>query len=198
MGQRAWTIDPKVRRLGWRLIDYDNDADLDLAIGNGDAFTLEGTLPLLLENQGATKFSNAASKGGQCFATRFNVRGNAVVDYDNDGRLDLLFTTLADRPVLLHNQGPPTPHWLKVQLEGTRGNRSGFGAQLKIEANGLVLRAEALCPTGFLTQGDDRVHFGLGECKQIDRLEIRWPGGSRQIVNQPAVDQILRIREPQS
>lgn len=188
------------KHVGWggAFMDLDNDSDLDLVIGNGDAFTLEGTFPLLIENQGSAKFADASSHGGRCFQTRLNVRGNAILDYDQDGRLDILLTTLADRPVLLRNRCPQPHHWLKVQLEGTRSNRSGFGAQLKLTSGSLVLRSEALCPTGFLTQGDARVHFGLGNRTRVDQLEIRWPNGALQTITMPGIDQIIRIREPQS
>jgi hypothetical protein len=186
------------KHVGWggAFIDFDNDADLDLCIANGDAFNLEGDISLLLENQGAAKFADASAKGGRCFQTRINGRGNAILDFDNDGRLDVLMTTLADRPVLLRNRCPLKHHWLKVQLEGTRSNRSAYGVRLTLAAGDLRLRAEVLCPTGFLTQGDPRVHFGLRQHPKVDRLEIRWPSGRVQNLTNLSVDQILKVREP--
>jgi hypothetical protein len=65
-----------------------------------------------------------------------------------------------------------------------------------LTAGDLVRRAEALCPTGFLTQGDARPHFGLGDRRKIDRLEIRWPSGTVQVLQEIAADQILKIKEP--
>lgn len=184
--------------VGWggAFLDFDNDGDLDLGIANGSAFVLDGTDTLLLENQGKAVFADASAKGGAAFRARINGRGNAVLDFDNDGRLDLLLTALADRPFLLRNRCPLQNHWLKLQLEGTRSNRSGYGARITLTAGDLTRRAEALCPTGFLTQGDPRVHFGLGARSKADRLEIRWPSGVVQTLRDVAADQVLRVREP--
>lgn len=183
--------------VGWggAFIDFDNDSLLDLAIANGDAFRVEGTLPLLLRNDGGAKFSNAAEAGGAVFDTPINARGNAVLDFDNDGRLDLLLTVLGDRPFLLHNRFP-RKHWLKLRLEGTRSNRNGFGALLTLTAGNLTIHGEALCPTGFLVQGDPRPHFGLGSHGRVDRLEIRWPSGTVQVLTNLVSDQILNVKEP--
>lgn len=184
--------------VGWggAAFDFDNDADLDLCVANGDAFRLEGTLLLLLENQGKAKFTDAAEKGGSIFRTKINGRGNAVLDYNNDGRMDLLVTALADRPFLLKNRCPLDNHWLTLKLEGTRSNLDGYGAHITLKSGDLTLRAEALCPTGFLTQGDARPHFGLGSRQKVDRLEIRWPSGTVQTLTNTLADQILKVREP--
>jgi len=184
--------------VGWggAFLDFDNDGDLDLGIANGSAFVLDGTDTLLLENQGKAVFADASGKGGAAFRARINGRGNAVLDFDNDGRLDLLLTALADRPFLLRNRCLLKNHWLKLQLEGRRSNRSGYGARITLTAGDLTRRAEALCPTGFLTQGDPRVHFGLGARPKADRLEIRWPNGVVQTLRDVAADQVLNVREP--
>ena len=186
------------QHVGWggAFLDFDNDGDQDLFIANGDAFNLEGDFSLLLENQGNCKFTDASAKGEAFFQHRINGRGNAVLDYDNDGRLDVLLTALADRPFLLRNRCPLKNHWLKLRLEGTRSNRSGYGALITLTAGDLTLRGEALCPTGFLSQGDARPHFGLGPRQKVDRLEIRWPSGCVQVLTSITSDQILKIQEP--
>jgi enediyne biosynthesis protein E4 len=184
--------------VGWggEFLDFDNDGDQDLFIANGDAFRLEGDVSLLLENQGKGTFADASAKGGAFFQRRINGRGNAVLDFDNDGRLDVLLTALADRPFLLKNRCPLKNHWLKLRLEGTRSNRSGYGALITVKADALTLKAEALCPTGFLSQGEPRPHFGLGSQPRVDRLEIRWPRGTVQVLTNIASDQILKVQEP--
>jgi enediyne biosynthesis protein E4 len=186
------------RYVGWggAFLDFDNDADLDLVVANGSAFVLEGTETLLLENQGNGRFIDALAKGGAFFRTPVNGRGNAILDFDNDGRMDVLLTALADRPFLLRNRCPQRNHWLTLRLEGTRSNRSGYGAQITLAAGDWTSRAEALCPTGFLMQGDPRPHFGLGARTQMDRIEIRWPSGTLQVLKDIAADQILKVREP--
>jgi hypothetical protein len=186
--------------VGWGgvFLDFDNDGDQDLCVANGDAFQLEGTTALLLENQGQAKFTDASAKGGACFRAPINGRGNAVLDYDNDGRLDVLITALADRPFLLRNRYPVRNHWLKLQLEGTRSNRNGYGTRVTLQSGGQTWRAQALCPTGFLLQGDPRLHFGLGQRAQADRLELRWPSGRVQVLENVPANQILKVREPAS
>jgi hypothetical protein len=186
--------------VGWGgvFIDFDNDADPDLFIANGDAFTLEGTQSLLLENQGDARFVDASAKGGAFFRARINSRGSGVLDFDNDGRLDLLVTALADRVFLLRNRGAERGHWLKLRLRGTQSNRDGYGALITLRAGNLIRKAEALCPTGFLVQGDPRVHFGLGSQSRVDQVLIRWPSGREQVIENPPIDHILTVTEPKS
>jgi hypothetical protein len=184
--------------VGWggALLDFDNDGYRDIFVANGDAFTLEGTLPLLLRNLGNAQFTNAAVLGGQVFQRNINGRGSAVLDFDNDGRTDLLVTVLADRPLLLRNRSSAAQHWLALDLEATKGNRDGYGALVTITAGSRIWKAEAMCNTGFLMQSDPRVHFGLGNVDRVDSIEIRWPGGAVQELKDQAVDRILKIREP--
>jgi hypothetical protein len=186
------------KHVGWggACLDFDNDSDLDLVVANGSAFVLDGSVTLLLENDGQARFTDASESGGAFFKTPINGRGNAILDFDNDGRLDVLITALADRAFLLKNRCPLKNHWLKLQLEGGQSNRSGYGARVILTAGDLTRRAEAMCPTGFLMQGDPRIHFGLGPRPKVDRLEIHWPGGTVQTLENVAVDQILKVREP--
>jgi len=186
------------KHVGWggAFLDFDNDADLDLVVANGSAFVLAGSDTLLLENQGDGRFTDASAKGGAFFKTPVNGRGNGILDFDNDGRLDALLTALANRAFLLRNRCPVKNHWLKLQLEGTRSNRSGYGARITLTSGDLTSRAEALCPTGFLTQGDPRIHFGLGPRSKVDRIEIRWPSGCVQTLKDITADRILKVREP--
>lgn len=183
--------------VGWggSFVDFDNDGDPDLFVVNGSAFTLGGTLSLLLENDGDGRFSDAGAKGGRFFATPIDGRGSAVLDFDNDGRLDVLATTLANRPFLLRNQVDHGNHWLKLDLRDRHG-RVVYGAQVTATAGGRTWRSQVLCSTGFLMQGDARVHFGLGRAAQVNRLEITWPGGTTQTLRDVAPDQILKLREP--
>ncbi len=186
------------RYVGWGtcMVDFDNDGDRDLLIANGDAFTLPGTRTLLLANDGTGRFTDAASRGGAFFEQKVNGRGSATLDFDNDGRLDLLVTSLADRAFLLRNRTSSSNHWLTVDLKGTRSNRDAYGALITVIAGGRTHVGEVTCPTGFLLQSDKRAHFGLGSADRIERLEIRWPSGRMQVLTDPAPDQVLKIIEP--
>ena len=187
--------------VGWGgcLVDFDNDGNLDVFIANGDPHVITQGMPsLLLRNQGRGSFVNAAAEGGPFFQRLLNLRGSGAFDLDNDGRMDLLVTALADPAILLHNRRPNANHWLTLKLVGTRGNRDGFGAQVAVTAGGRVFKAETRCPTNYLFQQDPRLHFGLGTAARVDRLEIRWPkpGGQTQVLTDVPVDRVLRVTEP--
>ncbi len=184
--------------VGWGgcFLDFDNRGKLDIFIANGDAHYLVGWESLLLENRGDGTFTDAAAKGGTFFTTKIRGRGSAVADYDNDGRMDVVVTTIGDRPFLLHNRDKSGNHWLTIDLEGTQANRDGFGAKVKVVAGGKTQMAEARCAFGFLMQSDRRLHFGLGQADKVDRIEILWPDKQVQELTNLKADQILKVREP--
>jgi hypothetical protein len=181
---------------GGSFIDFDNDGNLDVVIVNGDLHYLNGWEALLLENDGTGVFKDAAQKGGAFFRTKFRGRGATVFDFDNDGRMDILTTNIADRPVLLRNRDTSGNAWISLDLEGTKSNRDGFGAKVTLKAGGRTVRAEARCPTTYLFQGDRRLHFGLGKASKVDSIEIAWPSGQRQRLENVRPGQILKVREP--
>ncbi len=183
--------------VGWgcNYLDFDNDGDLDIFLGTGDAHHLVGWQSLLLENDGRANFTNAREKGGAFFDARLRVRGSAVLDLNNNGALDLVVTQLADRVVLLRNRGNGHA-WLGVELRGTRSNPHGWGAHVNITAAGRTQFAEARCPAGFLSQSDPRLHFGLGGATRVEKLEIRWPSGAVQTLENLPVNQYLKLEEP--
>lgn len=183
--------------VGWasHFVDVDNDGDLDAIVVNGDPHHMVGWESLLLENGGDGSFSDAAEKGGAYFKTKVRGRGGVVADFDNDGRIDLLVTTIADRAILLRNRSPQTNHWLTLALQGVKSNRDGFGARIKIVAGEKSQTSEARCVAGFLGSSDQRVHFGLGAASRVDLIEIRWPSGTVQKLENVVADRILKIRE---
>jgi hypothetical protein len=183
--------------VGWGgcALDFDNSGKLDLFIANGDPHYLVGWESLLLENRGDGTFTDAAAKGGAYFRTKINARGCAAADYDNDGRMDIIVTTIGNRPFLLHNRDRSGNHRITLDLEGVKSNRDGFGAKVKLMAGGKTFFGEARCAFGFLMQSDRRLHFGLGQATIVDRLEIRWPSGIVQELTNIPVDQILKVRE---
>jgi hypothetical protein len=183
---------------GWggNFLDFDNDGDLDLFIANGSAHFMQGMPPLLVENRGDGTFVDARTRGGPLFRQAFNARGSGALDFDNDGRMDLLLTTLGDRAMLWHNVDRGTNHWLSVQLEGRRCNRDGFGAQVRVTVGARTQQTEARCPTSYVFQQDPRLHFGLGGQASADRIEVRWPGGATQTLTNITGNRVLRVVEP--
>jgi hypothetical protein len=183
--------------VGWgsNFLDFDNDGDLDIFIANGDAHHLVGWESLLLENNGQARFTNAREKGGAFFDARLRARGSAVVDFNNDGALDLVVTLMGDRPFLLQNRGP-VGAWLGLELRGTRSNPHGWGAHVRVTAGGRTQFAEARCPSGFLGQSDPRLHFGLGRATTVEKVEIRWPAGTTQVLENVPANQFLKVKEP--
>ena len=184
--------------VGWgcNFIDFDNAGKLDIFIANGDAFRMVGWQSLLLENDGHGNFRNAVDKGGAYFRTPVRARPSVVLDYDNDGRMDLLVGLMGDRPVLLHNRDRSGNHWITLSLRGTKSNPPGWGAWIDLTAGGKTYTQENRCPSGFLSQGDPRVHFGLGQAQTIQQIKIRWPSGTVQTLTNVPVDQILKVTEP--
>ncbi|MFZ1072942.1 MAG: CRTAC1 family protein [Verrucomicrobiia bacterium] len=184
--------------VGWGgcFLDYDNSGKLDIFIANGDPHYLVGWESLLLENRGDGTFTDAAARGGAYFKTKINARGSAVADYNNDGHMDIIVTTIGNRPFLLRNRDKSGNHWITLDLEGTKSNRDGFGAKVKVTAGGKTYFAEARCASGFLMQSDRRPHFGLGQATNVDRIEILWPSKQVQELTNVKVDQILKVREP--
>jgi hypothetical protein len=181
---------------GGLFVDFDNDRDLDIFIATGDAHYLVGWQSLLLENRGDGAFVDGAEKGGAVFQAKLRGRGAASLDYNNDGWPDLLMTTIADRPLLLRNQARSAQHWLMLKLEGTRSNRDGHGAVVRVTAKGRTTLHLAGATTGFLMQSDPRLHIGLGDATVADQIEVRWPSGTVQSLRDTPADQILTLREP--
>ncbi len=104
-------------------------------------------------------------------------RGLATADYDNDGDIDIATNNRGDYPSLLRNDGGNANHWLEVLLIGTRSNRDGIGASLKLTSEGFVHVEQAKGGMSYMSANDPRIHFGLGKRTKIDSLEITWPSG---------------------
>ena len=184
--------------VGWgcNFIDFDNAGKLDIFMANGDPFRMVGWQSLLLENDGQGNFRNAVAKGGAYFRTPVRARPSVVLDYDNDGKMDLLVGLMGDRPVLLHNRDHSGNHWITLALRGTKSNRAGWGALVEVTAGGKTCVQEDRCPSGFLSQGDPRIHFGLGQAPIVKQIQIKWPSGTVQTLTDVKVDQILQVTEP--
>ena len=178
---------------GGGFFDFDNDGRMDVLLVNGDLKHPTGRPDLLLANTGGGAFEVA--DGGDYFGSARLGRGGAFADFDDDGDLDVLVTNLDDAPVLLRNDWPRRGHWLRLRLVGTATNRDGLGARITVEAGGRRWTRVHHAAAGYLTQGDPREHFGLGEATVVDRLEVVWPDGASQIFEGLAADQPYTVTE---
>ena len=149
----------------------------------------------MFHNAGNGVFENVSGQLGPDFQTRCVSRGVAIGDFDNDGDLDILVSNNGGSPQLLRNDGGNANHWLQILLIGTRSNRDGVGARLKISAGGLTLYEQKKGGMSYQSAQDPRLHFGLGNLTKIDLIEIRWPSGSVTRLTGIACDQILAIKE---
>ena len=189
---------------GAAFFDYDNDTDLDLAIVNGDVIDNIDDLKdqrsykqvnLLLQNDGSGKFKGVGPVSGPGFALKKASRGLAVGDIDNDGDLDLLIANVGDTTDLLRNDGGNRQNSLLIRTVGTKSNRDGIGARLRLTIGKKVLLRYVKAGSSYLSQNDLRVHFGLGSATRADRLEILWPSGVVDEVLNIHANQIVTVRE---
>jgi enediyne biosynthesis protein E4 len=122
-------------------------------------------------------------------------RGLATADYDNDGDIDIVTNNRGDYPSLLRNNGGNANHWLTVQLIGTKSNRDGIGASLKLTSEGFVHVEQAKGGMSYMSASDPRIHFGLGKRTRIESLEITWPSGQVDRLTNLSIDQIIAVKE---
>ncbi|MGA2419583.1 MAG: CRTAC1 family protein [Candidatus Acidiferrum sp.] len=189
---------------GWGigLEDFDNDGWKDLFVAQGHVLdnveAIDHSLhylepPLLALNHNG-RFERAESGVTNPVASR----GAAFGDLNNDGWMDAVVTVLGGHPLVLMNragqsQGQPRRHWLTIALRGTRSNRDGQGARVRV--NGQLRTATT--SGSYLSANDKRVHFGLGDATTA-AIEIAWPSGIHQTLKDVPVDQFLEIREPEA
>jgi hypothetical protein len=189
---------------GTTFFDFDNDRDLDIAVANGDVIddsSLLGydiTYPqrnLLLENDGDGMFVDVGPDSGPGFALEKVGRALASGDIDNDGDLDLLVVNVGQTTDLLRNDGGNANNSILIRTIGAESNRDGIGAELTLTVGGQELVRHVKAGSSYLAQNDLRVHFGLGTATSAARLEIRWPSGQVDEIEDIEANRILTFRE---
>jgi hypothetical protein len=187
-----------------KFLDYDNDGWVDILQLNGamlDNVTLYHSEvsykePLVMfRNLGLGHFELTSSQLGPDFLRPVAGRGLATADFDNDGDMDIAVNNRGDYPELLRNDGGNVNHWLEVLLMGTKSNRDGTGAQLKLTSEGFAQVKQAEGGTSYMSASDPRIHFGLGKRAKIESLVITWPSGQVEKLANLPIDTIIAVKE---
>jgi hypothetical protein len=179
--------------------DFDNDGRDDIFIVHGGLIQMVPQEHSVFRNAGDWKFEDASPAAGPFFegatATKSVGRGACFADFDNDGRIDVFLVNLGGPGVLLRNTSAGGNHWITVRLAGKKSNRDGIGAQVEITAGGQRQQHERVAGSGYLSQDDARVHFGLGAASKVERLRVTWPSGTVQTLEGVAVDRVVTVEE---
>jgi hypothetical protein len=207
----AGLMGPTSRLTGWGTgaYDFDNDGFKDLFAANGAI--LDNSLEVehrpfalpnsVLHNEGGMRFRDVSAQAGAGFNISSAHRGAAFGDFNNDGNIDAAATTLDGPPELWINRSGrgrapgKENHWILLKLVGVTDNRDGLGTRIKITTSHGSQYNEATTAVGYNSSSDKRVHFGLGNAAVIDRIELSWPTGVKQVLTNVKADQILTIVE---
>ena len=192
--------------MGLHFIDYDNDGWKDLLVSQGHVMdtvdlvnpNLHYREPLLLARNTGRGFVDVSAASGGIFREAWAGRGLAVGDINNDGRVDAVVSTSEGPAHVLLNETPTPNHWLILKLTGHRSNRDAIGAEVKVVTARGAQYATVTTAGSYLSSSDKRVHFGLGSQTTANSIEIRWPSGIKQTLQNVRADQILQIDEPTS
>jgi hypothetical protein len=152
--------------------------------------------PLLMyRNLGKGQFAKVSESLGPDFMRPIVGRGLATADFDNDGDIDVAINIRGDYPELLRNDGGNANHFLEVLLIGTKSNRDGIGASLKLTSEGFVHVEQSKGGMSYMSASDPRIFFGLGKRTKIESLEITWPSGQVEKLTNVPIDQIIAVKE---
>jgi hypothetical protein len=183
--------------------DLDNDGWPDVVYMTGNVYPeIEARLPayphrgprIVFRNRGGT-FEEVSALSGPGATTPHSSRGAAFGDYDNDGDVDILVMNMNEPPSLLRNDYAGPNRWLRVELEGRASNRLALGATVLVTAGGHTSARAVLSQSSYYSHDDVRLHFGLGTASEAERVEVRWPNGSRTTLAHVKAGQTLRVVE---
>jgi enediyne biosynthesis protein E4 len=200
------------RYLGWGcgFVDLDNDGWPDAFLANGHVYPeieRAGLTPyhepkILYHNLANGRFEDVSQRSGPGVAIAASARGVAFGDYDNDGDVEILINNMNDTPTLLRRETAGRPgdpvmrnHWLAVKAIGTRSNRSGIGARVRMTAGGRAQIGEVASGGSYISQSDLRLHFGLGAAAKADVVEVRWPSGQVDTLKNVEANQGISVKE---
>ena len=189
---------------GAKLFDYDNDGLLDIFCTNGhvtdnvelyDPQLTYRQSDLLYQNIGGGRFKDVSAESGPAFRIKHVGRGAAVADFDNDGDLDIVVADCGGPALLYRNDGGNRNHWLAIKARGRESNRFGLGSKVRVTAGGATQYREINPSGSYLSTSDMRLYFGLGKETVARRLEIEWPRGKKQVLENVPAGQVLTLDE---
>jgi len=192
---------------GAGMVDFDNDGDRDIFVANGhlqdnielrDDTTAYLAPNTVLENTGRGKFVDVSKISGSGLEPRCSSRGAGFDDLDNDGDIDVVVLNSRREPTIIKNDTQGAGHWLRIRLVGVDTNRDGIGARVKVTVGNLVQIAEVHSGRGYQSHYGLRLHFGLKGYRRVDRLEVYWLGGGKDLVTDVATDQTMTIVQANS
>jgi len=185
------------------IADFDNDGWKDVFVSRGDVASPNMASRILVD-QNNTVFRNLANGKWDALTAEAGFaqqpprrhRGAAVADFNRDGKLDVVVTALSAPAEIWINDSPGNTHWLEVSLQGTKSNRDGIGTKIKVSAGGKTQFNHMTTASGYASSSAGPVHFGLGDAKMADEVEVRWPSGVVQTLKNVPADQVLQLKEP--
>jgi hypothetical protein len=204
MARIAGVADGTLPEVAWGvgLVDLDNDGWKDLFIANGhlnphahemDESTAYAQRKRIHRNLGNGRFEEATGRAGAAVQTPRVSRGAAFGDLDNDGDVDVVVIDANGAPEVLRNDGGNNRGWLKVMIVDSGLNRDAIGARVTILAGGASQIGERRSSGSYLSASDGRLHFGLGPGSGVDRLEVRWPGGEKDVLERVPSGKLIRV-----
>jgi len=204
---RSGLARPTLEMSGWSngVADFDNDGLKDLVVARGNVLDnisefsnrTYGEPNAIFRNVGKMKFEEVSSQAGPALQAAEPYRGAVIGDLFNDGHMDLIVTVLNGKTKILRNVTANDNNWVTFQLAGTKSNRMAIGAELKLTTDDGKSQYDIVSTSaGYGASRDPRAHFGLGGFRTVKQLEIRWPSGVRQVLNNLPANRIHRIEEP--
>jgi hypothetical protein len=150
---------------------------------------------LVFQNQRDGTFANVSAETGSAVTVPQVSRGLAVGDLFNKGRLDIVVENLTGAPMILEARSNPSHHWVGFELEGSPANRLALNARVRITTGKVQQLGEVRSGGSYLSQNDLRLHFGLENVAQIDKVEVLWPNGNVQVFQDVAADRFYHLKQ---